>query len=111
MRRTQRIYKYECPDCGWIAFRAELEDGMMCSKCGCLDKPIVSTEDRTYEIDDDMYKEFSKAREYARRLTNGEDPARIDADLRDEQEGLPMLLQHATRGAVFPGLLGSQKIY
>lgn len=74
MKRTVRIYKYKCDECGWEAFRGEIIPADLCSRCGSTKPPSVSTEDRELEINIDA----EKSAEYVRRLLAGEDPEDID---------------------------------
>jgi hypothetical protein len=74
MKRTVRIYKYKCDECGWEAFRGEIIPADLCSRCGSTKPPAVSTEDREFEINLDV----EKSAEYVKRLLAGEAPEDID---------------------------------
>jgi len=113
MKRMQRIYRYECPDCGWVAFRAELVNGLMCSSCGCLDKPLVSTEERAYEIPDEQYQEFEKAKELASRLVAGEsmDDITKEIDILSGLQDFPMPIRCISSCAAAYVTEATRKIY
>lgn len=36
-----RFYVYECPNCHWETYRSKLLQEPHCSKCGCIDTPII----------------------------------------------------------------------
>ena len=76
MKRTVRIYKYTCDECGWEAFRAEIIPADLCSKCGNTNPPIISTEDKEFEFSADV----QKAADYVKRLMAGEDPEILDRE-------------------------------
>jgi reverse gyrase len=78
MTRKELIYKYECRQCGWVGYKAELVNGLSCGSCGSADKPIVSTEEKEFQVPDVVYKEFQKAKIYKELLEAGKDPEEID---------------------------------
>ena len=81
MIRKMRIYKYECDNCGWVAYRGEIIPAGLCSRCGSTAAPVVSTEDREYPILPEEQARIEQAAEYVRRLQGGEDPEKLDAEI------------------------------
>ena len=81
MIRKMRIYKYECDNCGWVAYRGEIIHAGLCSRCGSTAAPVVSTEDREYPILPEEQARIEQAAEYVRRLQGGEDPEKLDAEI------------------------------
>lgn len=78
MKRKARIYKYRCDACGWEALRGEIIQAKVCSKCGSTEPPFITTEDTMYEVEKDT---ILKAKIYAERLIDGEDPEKLDKEL------------------------------
>jgi len=83
MRRRVRVYKYTCDDCGWEAFRGEIIPADLCSKCGSTHPPTVSTEDRWFE----MSEEVTKAAEYVMKLAGGADPDELEKEYGEGETG------------------------
>lgn len=79
MKRKVRMYKYTCDDCGWVAYRGEIIKAGLCSKCGSTNLPVVTTEDKEFELRD--REEIIKTAEYVKRLKEGEDPEKLDKEI------------------------------
>ena len=103
MKRKVRIYKYKCDDCGWEAFRGEIIPADLCSKCGSTNLPTVSTEDRWFEVSE----EVAKAAEYVMKLAGGADPEELEKEYGEGDIFIPTniarLVGQAINGCVVTG--------
>lgn len=83
MKRKVRMYRYTCDDCGWVAYRGEIINAGLCSKCGSTNSPSVMTEDKEFEIREELVKTAS----YAERLKEGEDPEELNNEIWGDKDG------------------------